>query len=491
MARMYNRRIGAICGAIGLGFLCSQAMGTELVRHGAFDVGYGDWWLTQNLMRARSDGRLCVEVPAGTRQAWDATVGQDHIKLNAGERYVFSLRASGDPAGPVRAVIQMPRAPYTDYVEIGAYPAANGKLYSRIFTSPVDTDDANLVIQLGGSGKAWTFCLDDVSVRPETEAKAAAAEEAVAKDAEPANPEATQEESVRCVQERVLALGQNPGPLDGLLGRRTSAAASAVASRYNIDVPALSGDTAAEWCAALDERLGSVIDRRDGKRRVGDYTIINNDWGAQPPYTRLVMGKDYTQKIFFDPASLQNGVSLIWDYPNYKSPAAVWGYPEILWGSKFGTGTNRYIRRVGDIEELKVRFDLEIAGETNKFSVLMELWTTRFASLLFGTQSAEVGVEVHTWWEGWPGKRYMVGTVPTIKSVHRNWGDTNHTLVGYTTDNDYLSGTIDFAPLLADLVAEGIVSEDDYVGGIELGVEPTRGYGSLRVNTFEVEMVSR
>ncbi len=59
---------------------------------------------------------------------------------------------------------------------------------------------------------------------------------------------------VQCVQERLPLLGDyDPGPADGVAGERTLTAAAAYAADTGLDLPPLSNETAAEWCAALTE----------------------------------------------------------------------------------------------------------------------------------------------------------------------------------------------------------------------------------------------
>jgi endoglucanase len=143
--------------------LTCVAASAELVANGGFDDAAG-WWATQNLTLEIVDRQLCVHVPGGTTNPWDAIVGTNDLPLTKGESYELSFQYRGDPGGPVRALVQMPVDPYTSYVE--ATPRADwmGKVATRTFKSPVDRADGQLVFQIGGSRTDWTFCLDDVSL---------------------------------------------------------------------------------------------------------------------------------------------------------------------------------------------------------------------------------------------------------------------------------------------------------------------------------------
>ncbi|MFD5447875.1 glycoside hydrolase family 9 protein [Streptomyces sp. NPDC127100] len=138
---------------------------TEQVRNGTFDTGTDSWWASSGVTAAVSDGRLCADVPGGTANRWDATVGQNDITLVAGESYRFSFTATGAPAGHVvRAIVGLSVSPYDTYYEVSPQLSVSGDTYSYTFTSPVDTTQGQVGFQLGGTPDAWRFCVDDVSL---------------------------------------------------------------------------------------------------------------------------------------------------------------------------------------------------------------------------------------------------------------------------------------------------------------------------------------
>ncbi|MDN0197755.1 glycoside hydrolase family 9 protein [Streptomyces sp. S.PNR 29] len=137
----------------------------EQVKNGTFDTGTEPWWTTSNVTAGLSDGRLCADVPGGTANRWDAAVGQNDITLVKGESYRFSFTASGSPEGHVvRAIVGLSVAPYDTYYEETPQLSVSGNTYTYTFTSSVDTTQAQVGFQLGGSAEAFRFCLDDVSL---------------------------------------------------------------------------------------------------------------------------------------------------------------------------------------------------------------------------------------------------------------------------------------------------------------------------------------
>ncbi|MCC0040245.1 MAG: glycoside hydrolase family 9 protein [Brucellaceae bacterium] len=169
---MAPRAIANLTGiAMVLGVVTADA--SELVANPDFADGKRDWWTTSNLTsRISADGLFCADVPGGTANPWDAIIGQDGIRLDEGKAYRFTYTASGEPGGPVRALVQMPTEPYTFYVELNGLAGPQSSTSQRVFVSPETRSDAQVVMQLGGSAEPWTACFELVSLDNDADAKA-------------------------------------------------------------------------------------------------------------------------------------------------------------------------------------------------------------------------------------------------------------------------------------------------------------------------------
>ncbi|MDT0433765.1 MULTISPECIES: glycoside hydrolase family 9 protein [Streptomyces] len=157
----------ALLGAVLTALPAAPAAADEVeqVRNGTFDTTTEPWWASANVTAAVSDGQLCAQVPGGTTNRWDASVGQNDLTLVAGESYRFSFRASGTPEGHVvRAIVGLSTAPYDTYFEVSPQPGPAGDVYSYTFTAPVDTTQGQVAFQAGGSADPWRLCVDDVSL---------------------------------------------------------------------------------------------------------------------------------------------------------------------------------------------------------------------------------------------------------------------------------------------------------------------------------------
>ncbi|GLW06263.1 endoglucanase [Microtetraspora sp. NBRC 13810] len=138
--------------------------GPEQIVNGGFDGGTAPWWHTPNTSFEVDDGRLCADIPGGTANPWDVIIGQDDVALVRDETYAYSFTASAVPAATVRALVQLPVDPYTQYVAGNPQLGASGGAHSFTFTSPVDLPNAQVAFQLGGRAEPWRFCVDDVSL---------------------------------------------------------------------------------------------------------------------------------------------------------------------------------------------------------------------------------------------------------------------------------------------------------------------------------------
>ncbi|GAA3934874.1 glycoside hydrolase family 9 protein [Actinoplanes auranticolor] len=166
--RRAARLIAASAAAgLGLTLLTAQPAAAEPVQHipnGSFTSGTTGWWSTENAPISVVGGRLCAEVPAGTTNAWDVSLGHNDVPLINGAAYALSFSASASAAVTVRANVQLNEAPYTTALSRAVALTTEAQTFEYTFTSGLDSANGTLTFQLGGSAEAYTFCLDDVSL---------------------------------------------------------------------------------------------------------------------------------------------------------------------------------------------------------------------------------------------------------------------------------------------------------------------------------------
>lgn len=86
------------------------------------------------------------------------------------------------------------------------------------------------------------------------------------------------DEATLCVQNQLQAFGYDPGPSDGVMGRRTRAAAEAFVLPSQLPLPDLSSQTAEHWCEAMQDFAATD----EGQR-----LIVPADWDYHPRFTRV------------------------------------------------------------------------------------------------------------------------------------------------------------------------------------------------------------
>ncbi|WP_088979664.1 glycoside hydrolase family 9 protein [Micromonospora coxensis] len=137
----------------------------EQISNGDFSEGLAPWFTYGTGAADVSDGRLCATVPGGLANPWDAGIGHDGVKLNAGAEYVLGFDISATPGMTVKAILQLGSAPYTTYASVPATAGPQTVRVEQTVVVPDDNPNAQLVFQVGGAAAEQRLCLDNVSLR--------------------------------------------------------------------------------------------------------------------------------------------------------------------------------------------------------------------------------------------------------------------------------------------------------------------------------------
>lgn len=129
-----------------------------------------------------------------------------------------------------------------------------------------------------------------------------------------------------CVQQQLAALGYDPGSPDGLVGGKTRSAAAAylVAAGSVSDLPELSNDSAAQWCAAL---AGAHAEAAIFAAEVPDDVLIADDSVSNATRATLERGLAYAHDLLKrhvgvvlpEPVRAFAGTDAVWLTDNYLS----------------------------------------------------------------------------------------------------------------------------------------------------------------------------
>ncbi|QRO01796.1 glycoside hydrolase family 6 protein [Archangium violaceum] len=142
-----------------------RAAVTELIQNGSFGTGtVAPWWNGANTQVRVENGRLRVDVAAGTANPWDALIGQSGISLTSGQAYTLSFTASASSSVSVRTTVQMESAPYTTTLNQQLSLDTTSRRFSFPFTSSLTSNQGQVTFQLGGRAGTATILLDDISL---------------------------------------------------------------------------------------------------------------------------------------------------------------------------------------------------------------------------------------------------------------------------------------------------------------------------------------
>lgn len=151
--------------AVAVLALGQSASAASLVANGSFAHGLDPWWKTPlELKLSFGSGQMCIGVPGGSAEIWDVIVGQNDIALKKGAKYRLAFKAQAKPGGMVRALVQMPKPPWTPYGALDQKVGEDLQTYTIDFTATETRKDAQIAFQVGGAKDDWLLCLDDVSI---------------------------------------------------------------------------------------------------------------------------------------------------------------------------------------------------------------------------------------------------------------------------------------------------------------------------------------
>lgn len=133
--------------------------------NGNFDSGAADpWWTGGSATTQVVDGRLCIDVPGGTVNPWDAMLGQSGVQIEPGELYRFQFDVSADQPVTFSTTVQLAQEPYTSPLAQQVQASLETQTYSFEFSSEEGIESGQVTFQLGGAAQPFTLCLDNISL---------------------------------------------------------------------------------------------------------------------------------------------------------------------------------------------------------------------------------------------------------------------------------------------------------------------------------------
>jgi hypothetical protein len=246
--------------------------------------------------------------------------------------------------------------------------------------------------------------------------------------------------------------------------------------------------------------MAAVLSANLDRYQSNGWIAGNNIWKPG----NLQEGQDYTQTITIDETSFPARTTMEWNWPYDSSRPLTYenfpvrSYPNLIYGQPpWGSGlssTTDLPRRIGDIQDFKIQYDLSVTGNPLLHNVAFSMWVQDDPISGPTGLKDEVMIWVHS--GSFTPAGTVIGGYQDENGPARIWnrpdfGGTapdaprwEYTALEY--NDDELTGVIDVADILRHLEGRGILDPTDWVMDIEIGAEVIAGRGSLTVNQLSV-----
>jgi hypothetical protein len=256
---------------------------------------------------------------------------------------------------------------------------------------------------------------------------------------------------------------------------------------------------------------GALISRQTTAEERASYripTILTENWATYQPsgsawwglndtwhIGSLRNGIDFTQTLTCYPLVFPNRTVIAWNFGSNIGPSNVWGYPEVVYGSQNGgvyPSPNRVTPAPIQLHRLSrftMSWNMSLSGNLNYYDVLAE---THLSSTLTGND-CEFGILL---WSPpyltsfWNTKtRYSINLGGFAGEVSPDCFPKGFAMMPTSVKNGtpWLSGTIDFLPIIEWGITQRLLNPTWYLLGFELGVEPQQGSGTLTMNSLNYD----
>ena len=225
------------------------------------------------------------------------------------------------------------------------------------------------------------------------------------------------------------------------------------------------------------------------------YGAYASPWAAALEPVPLMHSRDYEDLIKVDPKRFPGGTEISWRWPdNPPKQAGVYGYMHVYRGNYDG-GRPPVSSKPVQVTNLrhfrqKVAFTLN-EGDPEGFNLLNEFWLTGKA----GEPSAkllEIGFMLHTN----DRTEYTVSRSKEILKFrdpqHRDWlmvsaGGAVPFIILMPRDRSDVEGEVDVKDVRDKLVQLSVITGNEWINGIALGVEPHFGSGRLTIDDWHAD----
>lgn len=226
----------------------------------------------------------------------------------------------------------------------------------------------------------------------------------------------------------------------------------------------------------------------------GPYRYSNNVWGkdkVKGSSEQCLLSRKVDGRV-------ERGWT--WSFPGFDP--SVFSYPEIEFGWKPWNGGRstdpRFPMRVADAQHVHVIYEVE-SSATGSFDLAPEVWLLKEKPTDDAANPKLITTEVMFWLDAGGGARPAGRVIQKFEldgidyelwqedNIGKSANGQGWRLYSFKSATAQLKGTLRIDAFLKHLVAQKLVSPDEYVAGVEFGNEVMGGTGTTWVKRFEVE----
>jgi hypothetical protein len=257
-------------------------------------------------------------------------------------------------------------------------------------------------------------------------------------------------------------------------------------------------------CMAKDEERNSNVVTQSSPMQKYSYSLpgyyVSNDaWGVK----NLSDGVDYATSVTFDPTNFQSGTSFSWRYP--ANVGRVYGYPHIDYDPRVARVSST---QDANIVNLAANYDVHLSDLANS-TVAFDIWFNGQPYGAWETTNIELLVEVHPTsrpvsQNGIRARlRRLFGAQPqpdsprlltgkgfagaTVHVSNMNEAGASWKFIDVKMPEDMMSGTLSLSNIIKELIWDGVMTGQEYLGSLQFGSEVLGGTGSLQVNSLSYD----
>ena len=198
-----------------------------------------------------------------------------------------------------------------------------------------------------------------------------------------------------------------------------------------------------------------------------------------------VNGVDYSTSVTFDPTNFQSGTHFSWTFP--RSIGGVYAYPHIDYNAQAAGVSSTQAANIGI---LSANYNVDLSNKADS-TVAFDFWFGSQPNGSWETTSVELLIEVHPTSPGKPNRPFfLTGSGFAGATVHvsdMSAAGANWKFIDVKLPADMMSGMLSISEIIKELIWDGVMTGQEYLGSLQFGSEVQGGSGNLQINSLSYD----